>query len=218
MRRLLILFSLAVVLFALVLRKVNADRVLRQSRRVKLSGTAQELARKMLDSLDYSDVKIEVTSRETAPWAGMDCKAGEWLRMPSHLANAHSASSHGRAALLIGLFVLAQRDGKVISARMWALRFGHVFPIFTLIVLVFAVLMAKLFLGWALAVLLGVMALATLVQCLTLRAERQAAELAAVVLEKKRIIARQEDEDAVMAALRGWSWAGVLPGILARIA
>ena len=216
MHRLLIFVSLLIILAALVLRKVNADRALRKSRKVRLGMTAGELARKMLDSINHGQVKIEVTTRTTRVWAGADVIGKSWMRLPTETANNHSAYAHGQAALHVGLYLLSLHDPKALDRRRWALRFGHVFPIFTVMVVAFGIFV-RMPPGWALATVMTSLALATSAQVLTLNVERQASELACVVLEKKRTFARLSDEEAVVTATRAWSWRGILPGILARL-
>lgn len=216
MHRLLIFVSLVLILAALVLRKVNADRVLRKARRVRLGMTAGELARNMLDSIQQDEVKIEITTRATRVWAGADVIGKQWMRLPTDTAQNHSAYAHGQAALYVGLYLLSLRNAKALDRRRWALRFGQVFPIFTVMVVAIAIFV-RMPTGWALATVMTSLAFATCAQVLTLTVERQASELACVVLEKKRTFARLSDEESVMEATRAWSWRGILPGILARL-
>lgn len=221
MHRLFILPSLAIICLALVLRKVNADRVLRQSRKTQLTIPAEELVRKMLEhgqGKGASDVKLDISPRASRAWVGADDMGDGWLRLSSELAKSRSAEAHGYAALHVGLYFLRERDPEAIARRRWAIRFGHVFPIFCSVVLVFAILVGRLQPGWMLMLLLAVLALATCVQMLTVGVERKAAAMACVLLEKKRLLPRFSEEEAVLAATEAWSWYGVLPGILSRLA
>lgn len=216
MHRALLFFSLLILLAALVFRKVNADRALRVARGKKLGLTAHELSRSMLDSIQHEHVKLEITNRVTRVWVGADIVGKNWLRLPKETAEGCSAYAHGKAALSVGLYLLSLHDAKAMGRRRWALRFGHVFPIFTIMVVVMAVFV-RMPLGWAFAAVSCSLALATCAQMLTLNVERQASELACVVLEKKHLLPRLSDEEAVVAATRAWSWFGILPGILARL-
>lgn len=216
MHRLILLFSLLVLLAGLVLRKFNADRGLRKAKGHKLPSQAGGVARKMLDSIKHDQVKLEVTTRVTREWAGSDIVGKNWLRLPKETAEGRSAYAHGKAALCVGLYLLSLHDPKAMARRRWALRFGHVFPIFTMMVVAMAIFV-RMPIGWVFAVVSCSLALATCAQILTLNVERQASELACVVLENKRVLPRLADEEAVVAATRAWSWYGVLPGILARI-
>ena len=216
MHRLLILLSLLILLAAIVLRKVKADRALRKARVKKMGMSAEDLARKMLDSLKHESVKIEVSSRANRVWADADVIGKKWLSLPTKVAGNLSAHAHGQAALRVGLYLLALQDPKAMGRRRWALRFGQAFPIFTAMVLVFGIFV-RLPMGWVLAIMMTSLALAACAQILTVYVERQASELACMVLEKKRILPRLSDEEAVLAATQAWSWYGILPGILARL-
>lgn len=178
--------------------------------------SAGDLARRMLDSLQHDKVKIEVTTRATRVWAGADVIGKKWLRIPTQVAGNLSAHAHGQAALRVGLYLLSLHDPKAMGRRRWALRFGQVFPIFTAMVVVFGIFV-RLPMGWAMAIMMTSLALAACAQILTVYVERQASELACVVIERKRILPRLSDEEAVIASTRAWSWYGILPGILSRL-
>lgn len=215
MHRVLLIPSLLPLLAAVLLRKYNADRVLNQARRTPLGLTGRELAEKMLASLGHADVEIRTPRRR---WSAAPDTGGGWLALPPEATSGENARAHGRAALAVGLHLLARRDPRALARRAWALRFGHVFPIFVTLVTVFALAVARLGFTWGLAAVLASCGLATLAQLLTLATERQAAELACVVLEKKRLLPRDDDEEAVTTATRAWAWHSILPGILARLA
>ncbi|MBT8043630.1 MAG: zinc metallopeptidase, partial [Verrucomicrobiae bacterium] len=193
MHRLLLFLSLIPLLVALVLRKLNADRVLRLARETRLQITGEKLARKMLDSTGHQDVEINTTKRR---WAGAAVIGEDWISLPTDHANGKSAYDHGQAALRVGLFLISLRGQSAISRRRWALRFGHVFPIFTTIVCIFGLVVAKLPALWVLSVVMGALGLAACAQILTVSTNMQAAALAAVVLEKKRTLPRLSEEEA----------------------
>jgi len=168
----------------------------------------------MLDSVSQKQVEIKTPSRR---WTALPDIGSQWMILHPDTASGVSASSHGRAALQVGLYLLSQRDPKVMARRRWAIRFGHVFPVFTTVVMTFALVVGRLHAVWALAVIMASCALAACAQLLTITAERQAADLACVVLEKKRTLPRLSDEEAVVSATRAWAWRSCLPGILSRL-
>ena len=213
MHRLLLILSLFPLLAALVLRKLYADRVLRETRKTQLSIPAGELARKMLDALGHESTEVKSTKRA---WAGAAVTGKNWLCLPTGVAEGTCASDHGRAALRVGLYLVSLRNPAAIARRRWALRFGHVFPVFTTIVVVFA-MFVRLPPVWGLSVILASFALAACAQTLTVVAELQAAAMANVLLEKKRILPRLSDEEAVSAATRAWAWHATVPGLLSRL-
>jgi len=216
MRRFLILISLLCLLTAVIFRKLNADRTLKKSQKEKLVGVAGGMTRSMLDAMGGGQVEVQESEKISHGWAGADVVGEKWLRLPKETLENHSAYAHGQAALRAGLYFLLLRDPQAIARRRWAIRFGHVFPIFTTLVVVFALAVAKLPFGWGMGVVMASLAVATVVQMMTVQTERQAAELACVVLEKKRIFPRLGEEESVIAATKALAWRGILPGILDR--
>ena len=214
MHRVLFLFSLISLLAAVVLRKLNGDRVLHKLRDTKLTITAEELANKMLAAVNEGDVEVKTPARL---WQAAADLGPQWLSLPQEVAKGVSAHSHGIAALKVGLYILSKRKPKLIARRRWAIRFGLVFPIFTTMVTVFALVVTRFGALWALAAILASCGLAAWAQLAALTAEREAAELATVVLEKKRIFPRLSDEEAIVSATRAHAWRSILPGILSRL-
>lgn len=214
MHRLLLLFALLPLLAALILRKLNADRVLRLSRKTQLHTKGEDLARKMLDSMGHEEVEIKTAKRA---WAGAAVLGDDWLSIPAAPADGNSAADHGQAALRVGLYLTSLRNPSAIARRRWALRFGHVFPVFTTIVCVFGLAVGRLPGLWALSIVVASLGLAACAQIMTLTAELQAAALANVVLEKKRTLPRLTEEEAVVAATRAWAWYSIVPGLLSRL-
>lgn len=213
MHRLLLFVSLLPLLAALILRKLNADRVLRVARGRQLHLKPADLARRMLDSAGHQEVDVRTVRRV---WAGGATTGGDWISLPAASAAGDSAADHGVAALRVGLYLLSRRNPVALARRRWATRFGHVFPIFTAIVVVFAVAVAKLPMFWGLSIVVGSLGLAACAQILTLTTELQSAALACLLLEKKRTLPRLSDEEAVVAATRAWAWHSIVPGLLSR--
>lgn len=214
MHRLLLLLSLLPLLAALVLRKLKADRILRVSRDTRLYVKGEDLARSMLASMGHESLELR-TNRKT--WAGAAVTGDTWLSLPGRSAAGNTAADHGQVALRVGLYLTSQRDAAVVARRRWALRFGHVFPVFTLVVCLFGLLVGKLPPLWVLSIVMASLGIAACVQVLTVVANLQAASLAIVVLQKKRILPRLSDEEAVVAATRAWAWHGIVPGLLSRL-
>lgn len=213
MHRILLLFSLFTLLAAVALRKLNADRVLRGLKDTRLNSSAGDIARKMLDSVEQDHVEVKTPARR---WSASADLGGKWLSLPQGIATGVSARSHGQAVLQVGLYLLSLRDPKALARRRWAIRFGHVFPVFTTIVVIFALIVARLAGLWGFGIIMASCGLAACAQILALIAERRASALAAVVLEKKRIYRRLSDEESVVASARAHAWRSILPGILSR--
>ncbi len=213
MHRILLLFALFTLAVAVVLRKLNADRVLHGLKDVRLSSSAGDAARKMLDSVKQNEVEVRAPKRH---WAAAADLGSKWLVLASESADGLSARAHGQAALQVGLYLLSLRDPKALARRRWAIRFGHVFPIFSLIVVIFALIAARLAGLWGLGIIMASCGIAVCAQILVLSTERRASALVAVVLEKKHIYPRLSDEESVVASARAHAWRSILPGIFAR--
>ena len=218
MHRLLLLFALLPLLAALILRKFKADRVLNVAKKTHLHLKPEELARRMLDSTGCQDVELKTKKRI---WAGAAILGDGWLCLPQSkkatLEDKMSAHAHGQVALRVGLYLLSQRNPAAIGRRQWALRFGQVIPIFTTIVVVFGLAVAKIPALWGLSIIAASFGLATCAQIFTVVAERQAASMACLILEKKRTLPRLTDEEAVVASTRAWAWYAIVPGLLSRL-
>ena len=218
MHRILLLFAILPLFAALILRKLNADRALSVARKTHLHLKPEALARRMLDSMGLQDVELKTKKRV---WAGASILGDGWFCLPPPKADEPehemSAHAHGQAALRVGLYLLSQRDPAAISRRQWALRFGQVMPIFTTIVVVFGLAVAKIPVFWGLSIIVASLGLATCAQVFTVVAGRQAASMACLILEKKRTLPRLSEEEAVVASTRAWAWYGIVPGLLSRL-
>ena len=213
MHRFLILFSLVPLVASLAIRKLLADRVLKVAEGKQYSYSAEATARKMLDALNHEDVVIKLTHKPLFTQSKIKEKQ---IIVSSKVAQDKSASAHGKAALHVGLYLVSLRNPAMIARRQWAIRFGHAFPIFTTIVVIFACVVAKLAILLALAIVLASLGIAACAQILTVLTERQAAELASIVIEKKRLFSRSGQENEVIESLKAWSWHGAVPGLLTK--
>lgn len=218
MHRLLLLFALLPLLAALILRKFKADRALNVARKTHLHLKPEDLARSMLDSAGCQDIELKTKKRV---WAGAAILGDGWLCLPQSKTTTSedkmSAHAHGQVALRVGLYLLSQRNPAAIDRRQWALRFGQVIPIFTTMVVVFGLAVAKIPTLWGLSIIVASLGLATCAQIFTVVAELQAASMACMILEKKRNLPRLSEEEAVVASTRAWAWYGIVPGVLSRL-
>jgi len=111
-----------------------------------------------------------------------------------------------------------QEDRIAARSREAAKRFGLAVPPLTLVILVFAVVLAKLPLFGALAIGLGMTALAVLAGLLSIGAELQAVARFAREVRGRHVFARLEDERAVIACAEATVWLETLPPILRWLA
>ena len=217
MHRIILFISLLPILAALMSRMFFADRVLKGARGKTLNTEAHQFAKKMLAVMSGSTgeaIEIQLKKRS---WVGAHEVRRGHLTLAPNVASSLSVSAHGKVALSVGLALLAERSPELIARRQWALRFGQVAPVFVTIVAIFALLVAKLSVGYLLAIIAATLGAACCAQVFTVMANLQAANLASVIIEQKRLFPRADDEMAAVAATKAWAWHGIVPGVLARL-
>jgi len=128
------------------------------------------------------------------------------------------AEGYGRLVWQAAMVRWKQEDRMAARSREAAKRFGLAVPPLTLVILVFAVALAKLPLFGALAIGLGMTALAVLVGLLSIGAELQAVARFAREVRGRHVFARLEDERAVIACAEATVWLETLPPILRWLA
>lgn len=137
-----------------------------------------------------------------------------WAGEP--LPGQNDAETLGRELRRLALKRWAECDPKAARAREAARRFGLAVPPLTLVVLVFAVVLAKLPLFGALTIALGAIALSAAIGLLSIGAELRAVAKTTGELRKKRIFRRVDDEEAIIACARASVWMSALPPILGK--
>jgi len=126
------------------------------------------------------------------------------------------AETLGRELRRIALKHWAERDPKAARGREAARRFGLAVPPLTLVVLVFALVLAKLPLFGALSLALGATALSAAIGLLSVGSELRAVARATGEVREKRIFRRADDEEAVIACAQAAVWMAALPPILGK--
>jgi hypothetical protein len=132
------------------------------------------------------------------------------------LTEKGDAATLGRELRGVALQRWSEQDPKAARAREAARRFGFAVPPLTIMVLVFAVMLAKLPLFGALAIALGAIALSAAVGLLSIGLELRAVARAVGQMRAQRIFRRADDEDAVIACAQAAVWMAALPPILGK--
>jgi hypothetical protein len=142
---------------------------------------------------------------------------GRWQSWTGEsMPEKNDSGTLGRELRRAALKQWSDRDAKAARAREAARRFGLAVPPLTLVVLVFAVALAKLPLFGALAIALGATALSSAIGLLSIGSELRAVARAGGDLRAKRIFRRADDEEAVIACARAEVWLAALPPILGK--
>lgn len=107
-----------------------------------------------------------------------------------------------------------ERDPKAASNRENARRFGKAVPPFSLLVAVFALIIAKIPVMGAVAILLASTAISAALGLLTLGPELRAIAITSRRLRDAHLFPRREDEEAVVKTAVAKAWEESIPPIL----
>lgn len=146
------------------------------------------------------------------------CDLTRWLPSPGDAAVVHraeeSAGEFGRQLRLKALAEWQQRDPKSATAREKTRRFGTAVPPLSGIVAVFAVLVGKVPVMGAVAILLAATALAATLGLLALAPELSAIARTARKVREQKNFPRSDEEDAVIRCAIAHAWDAALPPML----
>ena len=146
------------------------------------------------------------------------CDLNRWLPTPGDTAVLHraeeSGAEFGRQLRLKALTEWQQRDPKAFASREHNRRFGLAVPPLSGLVAVFAVVVGKVPVFGAIAILLGATAFAAVFGLLSLPAELAAITRAATNVRANKNFPRRDDEDAVIHCALAHAWLATLPPIL----
>lgn len=146
------------------------------------------------------------------------CDLNRWLPSPGDESVIHraeeSAAEFGAQLRLKALADWPVLDPKAAASRENMRRFGLAVPPLSGVVAVFAVLVGKIPVTGAIAILLGATALAALLGILTLPPELTAISRAARKLREDKGFPNRDDEDAVIRCAIAHAWDLSLPPIL----
>lgn len=146
------------------------------------------------------------------------CDLKRWLPTPGDEAIVHraeeTAETFGRQLRIKALAEWRESDPKAAASRENTRRFGLAVPPFSGIIAIFAVLVGKVPVMGAIAILLGATALAAVMGLLTLPAELSAIARAARKARENGNFPNRDDEDAVIRCATAHAWDLALPPIL----
>lgn len=146
------------------------------------------------------------------------CDLSRWFPPPGDTAVVHraeeSADEFGRQLRLKALAEWQERDPRAAASRDKTLRFGTAVPPLSGGVAVLAVIVGKIPMLGALAILLAATALATVMSVLVLVPELTAIARTARKMRDAHHFPRRDDEDAVIRCATAHAWNAALPPIL----
>jgi hypothetical protein len=146
------------------------------------------------------------------------CDLTRWLPPPGDGAAVHraenTAAEFGRELRLKALAEWHARDPKAAAAREGTRRFGMAVPPLTAMVAMMAVLVGRVPIVGAIAILLAATALAAVFSLLTLAPELRAIAHSARQMRKNRIFPDETDETSVIQCAIAEAWQAAAPPML----
>jgi hypothetical protein len=204
-----LMLSLLPTVAAIFIRIMFCERVLARSAESVATRNGRDLARSLLRRAGAED-EVEVVERRRA---GVGVNPAQ-VRLSSVLAEGRDVIGLGEVALMCGEALVAAREPDLMKWRQWAVRFGWAFPAFTMLVLVFAVVVGKLPAMWAITTALAALGIASGMLLATLMVERQAAGLAARLVDESAALPRLADGEEVERVCRALAYRRVVPGAI----
>lgn len=209
MPRLILLISLVPTILAIVVRKFFCDRGVRNAGDAETSRTGRELAEFLLERAGIAK-KVELEIKRRAEVKAEPPK----LILTKHLAEARNVIALGEVALLCGHALVATKNPDLLKWRQWAVKFSWAFPVFTLVVLVFAVVVAKVPPMWGIAGTAGALGLGSAMSLASVQIESQAANMMATLIDDTRIFPRLRESEAVVLACKSLAFRQAVPGAI----
>ena len=207
--RIVLLISLVPIILAIVVRKMFCDRGVRVAGNEETSRKGRELAEELLEKAGLSG-KVEVSEKRKAEVKVEPPR----LVLSKKLAEANTVVALGEVALLCGHALVAVRNPDLLKWRQWAVKFAWAFPAFTLLVLIFALVAAKLPPAWAIAGAVAALGLGSGMALASVGVESQAAKMMAAIIDESRIFPRLRESEAVAMATKALAYRQVVPGAI----
>ncbi|MFP6865053.1 MAG: zinc metallopeptidase, partial [Roseibacillus sp.] len=179
MAKLILLISLVPTILAIVVRKFFCDRGLRSAGDAETSRTGRELATMLLEKAGLSE-KVEVLVKRRPEVKVEPAK----LILSKHLEEAKNVIALGEVALLCGHALVAVKNPELLKWRQWAVKFSWAFPVFTLVILVFAIVVARMPPGWGISVAAAALGLGSGMSLASLQIEIQGARMMATIVDE----------------------------------
>lgn len=210
MWKIVLFASLLPTVIAIVLRKFFCERALKKMRHGVTNQTGERVAAQMLryqEGMKETEVKQAKKTRLVS---------GDVLRidLSRKMWEGKTILDLGKVANLVGRACVAKEHGDLLAWRDWAVRFGWAFPAFTLLVVVFAVAVAKLGVLIGLVIVSCALGLSSTLLLLTMTVELEAAKRGAYLVEKSHALPRPADGEEVAKCCRALAWKRVVPGVL----
>lgn len=208
LNKLILILSLLPLLAGLAARHFFYERIVRHFGKGEVSLEAREVARRILKKGGAEDAEI---LEKRSPFLPVGPKH---LVLTKKIASSRRAQDVAEAAHLAGLVLMARRESRVVAWRVSAVKFGWSFPAFSILVLVFAMIVRTVPIWWGISLIALSCAFASISLWSTLNIERNAAQMTARLLADTPILPRREEGELLARLTRAQAWKRIIPGIL----
>ncbi|MEO1856663.1 MAG: hypothetical protein ABGY95_04770 [Rubritalea sp.] len=209
MWRIFIITSLVPFLAGGVLAHLFGTRVWSTS--ADLSESVASILSRLLTRLDRDDIKVSFS--KVSPW--LSCNDGS-IYLPKTYLESKSSAHAARAMIQLGMYLLHEKHSSTVDWRLKAIKTGYILPVFVLLVVSFAFIVAKLPAIVVMASLAGSLGLSSILLWLSLAVEKEAAHLMVSRIEKLRLMRRLRDEESLVSSTLAAPWVSLIPGVLLK--
>ncbi|MDP0489955.1 MAG: hypothetical protein Q7Q71_02750 [Verrucomicrobiota bacterium JB023] len=207
MWKLLIVLGLLPVVVGVLTRNWLGRRFFNALGEVKVGSSASTLAKRLTKG---AALKLRVDEGKRFQLAESQ------LLLPVDAGPSREVRDVAEACLLAGLAMLARRQPQLPEWRQRALKFSWAFPAFTLLVVIFAFVVAKLPLMPAIAIVVLSIGLGTSAGLVAGWVEWQAAGMVGKLTEARAIFTREDDRQLILKAMKALAAEKALPGFLSK--
>jgi hypothetical protein len=146
------------------------------------------------------------------------CDAARWAKLPGAGKEPPPieapAREHAVRIRAAALAAWSERAPKLAASREGSKRFGMAVPPLTVMVAVFAILLAKVPVMGGISIILAAIAISATLRLLGLGSELRAVAAQVNAMRESRVFPRLDDEDAVAACAAAEAWNDSVPPVL----
>ena len=207
--KIVLLVSLIPTIVAVLGRKWLCDRVTRGYAGNMTNRSGRQVAEALLKA-SGKGAEVSIVEKRKL---GVELDPPQLL-LSREFAEAKDVVSLGQVAAMTGQALVAVDQPELLKWRQWVIRFSWAFPVFTFVVVIFAVVVAKLPGAWGVAIVLAALGIASCLSLASVLIEIEAAKLSQSLLDRSRVLPRSADEEEVGRCCRATAFQNVVPGAI----
>lgn len=203
----LLMLGLIPLVGSFLARKFFSDRVLKSEEgATTVTYSGKEMVERILKLGKAKDVEIQVKRRPFLP-LGPD-----FLVISPQQAESKEVRDVAGAALIAGMVLMARQQERVVAWRSWAVKFGYAMPGFSIVVMVFAMVIGRVPPSMSIAIVSACLGLSTILLWSTLTVEKAAAKVVADYLDESALVPRMSEAELMEKFVKAHSWQRIVPG------